>query len=347
MTMQSQALTQTQTIALCAEFIIYKAKLYSHNTILTKQKAINYLLLHQNPTLLQSFKDIRRFLRELQHNGLCSAHNLDILPRVLEFYCKKYHQKYGGFNPMMSESEFFSFFLPLTKTLKNSTLAQYTKALELFLRYLKEEKALPARSLAGMRQKFRKEKTLPSFLNTAQYHGFLTYVQDMKARTLIQKRDKLTMLLVGYTGMRTREVNNLLLENMTKDNSCYVFKVQGKCFKERYVSVKCGFIQEALEDFLHTKKQMGIATPYITQIKSTNTPSKNHIDLKPILKKLNAIQPRGNYLHLLRHSFGSFVYSKSKDIMLTQQALGHTSLASTQVYIHLNQEAHIKVAGFF
>lgn len=343
MTMQSQALTQTQTIALCAEFIIYKAKLYSHNTILTKQKAINYLLLHQNPTLLQSFKDIRRFLRELQHNGLCSAHNLDILPRALEFYCTKHY----GFNPMMSESEFFSFFLPLTKTLKNSTLAQYTKALELFLRYLKEEKALPARSLAGMRQKFRKEKTLPSFLNTTQYHGFLAYVQDMKARTLIQKRDKLTMLLVGYTGMRTREVNNLLLENMTKDNSCYVFKVQGKCFKERYVSVKCGFIQEALEDFLHTKKQMGIATPYITQIKSANTPSKNHIDLKPILKKLNAIQPRGNYLHLLRHSFGSFVYSKSKDIMLTQQALGHTSLASTQVYIHLNQEAHIKVAGFF
>lgn len=341
--MQSQTLTQAQTIALCAEFIIYKAKLYSHNTILTKQKTINYLLLHQNPALLRSFKDIRQFLRELQRNGLCSVHNLDILPRVLEFYCKKYH----GFNPMMSESEFLSFFLPLTKTLKNSTLAQYTKALELFLRYLKEEKALPARSVVGIRQKFRKEKTLPSFLNTAQYHGFLAHVQAMKTRTLIQKRDKLTILLVGYTSIRTREVNNLLLENMTKDNGCYVFKVQGKCFKERYVSVKCGFIQETLEDFLHTKKQMGITTPYITQIKSANTPSKNHIDLKPILKKLNAIQLRGNYLHLLRHSFGSFVYSKSRDIMLTQQALGHTSLASTQVYIHLNQEAHVKVAEFF
>ena len=80
---------------------------------------------------------------------------------------------------------------------------------------------------------------------------------------------------------------------------------------------------------LHTQRLAN----YLTQLRNTNTPICNHINLKPILQELQCVQTRGNYLHLLRHSFGSFVYGKSKDLILTQQVLGHSNLSSTQIYI--------------
>lgn len=209
----------------------------------------------------------------------------------------------------------------------------------MFLHYLRDEKNLQIGSLKNIKKKFAKEKTLPSFLHANQYQAFLDYVRAMPTTTLVQKRNRLTILLVGYTGMRTREVNHLLLDNISIDyaNVAYLFKIQGKGFKERIVSVKCHLIGDILEEFLQDKRSQGKTSPYLTQLRNANEPIQNHIDLKPILQELKCVQPRGNYLHLLRHSFGSFVYGKSKDLILTQQALGHTNLTSTQIYIHLNK----------
>lgn len=338
-------LSTQQAIQYCAEFICFKAKMSSHNTTLKKQKTLNYLILRQNPAHFTSFNAITSLINSLSKSGLESARGFRILVKMLAFYCDR-HQ---GFDPTMSEDEYFSFFHPLTKDLKNSTLNAYAKRLQVFLNYLRDEKDLKISSLSNIKKKFAKEKTLPSFLHANQYQAFLNYVRKMPAATLAQKRNKLTMLIVGYTGMRTREVNHLLLDNISIDhtNAVYLFKIQGKGFKERIVSIKCYLIRDILEEFLQDKKSQGKISPYLTQLRNTNTPICNHINLKPILQELQCVQTRGNYLHLLRHSFGSFVYGKSKDLILTQQVLGHSNLSSTQIYIHLNQEAHAKVAGFF
>ncbi len=43
--------------------------------------------------------------------------------------------------------------------------------------------------------------------------------------------------------------------------------------------------------------------------------------------------------HVARHTFGSMVYKNSKDILLTQKALRHTSINSTMIYVHMASEA--------
>jgi len=42
--------------------------------------------------------------------------------------------------------------------------------------------------------------------------------------------------------------------------------------------------------------------------------------------------------HTLRHSFATDLYRQTKDIRLTQKALGHANLATTQIYTHLVDE---------
>ena len=42
--------------------------------------------------------------------------------------------------------------------------------------------------------------------------------------------------------------------------------------------------------------------------------------------------------HTLRHSFASHIYSKTQDILVISKLLGHTNLATTQIYAHLHDE---------
>ena len=47
--------------------------------------------------------------------------------------------------------------------------------------------------------------------------------------------------------------------------------------------------------------------------------------------------------HMLRHSFASHVLQSSGDLCAVQEMLGHASIASTQVYTHLDFQALAKV----
>lgn len=49
--------------------------------------------------------------------------------------------------------------------------------------------------------------------------------------------------------------------------------------------------------------------------------------------------------HDLRHTFGSFVYGKTKDLRLTQKLLGHSSAATTETYTHVEQDAMREAVG--
>ena len=47
--------------------------------------------------------------------------------------------------------------------------------------------------------------------------------------------------------------------------------------------------------------------------------------------------------HMLRHSFASHVLQSSGDLRAVQEMLGHATIASTQVYTHLDFQALAKV----
>jgi len=47
--------------------------------------------------------------------------------------------------------------------------------------------------------------------------------------------------------------------------------------------------------------------------------------------------------HMLRHSFASHVLQSSQDLRAVQEMLGHASIATTQVYTHLDYQALARV----
>ena len=48
---------------------------------------------------------------------------------------------------------------------------------------------------------------------------------------------------------------------------------------------------------------------------------------------------------MLRHTFATLLYNKSKDLVLVQEALGHASLDTSRIYTHFNKERLKKAAS--
>lgn len=337
---------ESELVPIFARFCLYKAKLYNHNSISKKQKTLNYLLLGENHQYLSSFRIIHKWINEISANGLTSAKVLSYILQTIQGIMKLHNDR---FYPNMSEEEFLGYFYSLSNRLKNSTISKYVIYLDMFLRYMGENLNIKVCCLRSIKKKFAKERVLPSFLNQSQFSEFITLARNIKANSLSSKRDRLIMLLVSYTGMRTKEVWNLRHSDISKDsfNQNYVFRIYGKGAKMRLASVKINLIEKYMQDFLKTKQSLGIRTQYLFSLDNNPTPRLGSLNLKPLLQKINAMQERGNHLHLLRHSFASYVHAKTKDLPLTQEVLGHNSINTTQIYVHLNQESHNKVAQMF
>lgn len=340
--MKNKYISQGKIIDLLHEFILYKAKFYTHNTQDKKEVLICFLEIENLRQIKpKDFTELRKNVNHIGKLGVLSIYNLAYLVELVKYFISKS----GSFNPLLSKDELLDYYFSLTKKYKNNTIKRCISAYNGFCDFL-NEKGIQAIKYKGLSLRFRVQK-LPNFLNETQYNSFLDLIHSKKTESLRKLREKLIILLVAYTGIRTREVNNIKLSDIAKNNDSYVIKIQGKGSKERYVSINKNLIEETLEKFLAQKKARNIKTPYLMQLKSSNKKTKMGVDLKPYLQELDLVKDKGNYLHLLRHSFGSYVYGKTKDILLTQQSLGHASIESTQVYIHTSQEYYSRVAGLF
>jgi site-specific recombinase XerC len=53
--------------------------------------------------------------------------------------------------------------------------------------------------------------------------------------------------------------------------------------------------------------------------------------------------PPGITPHKLRHSYASELYSRSKNLRVVQENLGHSSIKTTEIYLHTDVEERKKV----
>jgi integrase/recombinase XerC len=153
-------------------------------------------------------------------------------------------------------------------------------------------------------------------------------------------RDKLIVDLFYTTGMRRSELINLLLVNV--DLASNVVKVVGKRNKERIIPVLPivsdqfkVYIQErsALDEivdgdyFFLSGKGLKLSESFVYRlINSYFSKVSEKVKKSP---------------HVLRHTFATHLLNNGADLNSVKELLGHSSLASTQVYTH-NSLAELK-----
>jgi integrase/recombinase XerC len=146
-------------------------------------------------------------------------------------------------------------------------------------------------------------------------------------------RDKLMIEMLYTTGMRRAEL--IELRDDSVDLSKRIVKVLGKRNKERQIPL--------LESVVGTIKKY-------TFVKEERFPDSDHLFVTNKGKKIYATlvyRTINDYFgkvslkvkkspHVVRHSFATHLLSEGADLNSVKELLGHSSLASTQVYTHSN-----------
>ena len=157
-------------------------------------------------------------------------------------------------------------------------------------------------------------------------------------------RDKLIIDLFYTTGVRRTELINLKLQNV--DLSKNTLKVLGKRNKERILPI-LPIISKQIDLYLSER----------TQLESIKEEEYFFLMLKGVKLNDSFVYRLINYYfsnvsekvkkspHILRHTFATHMLNNGANLNSVKELLGHSSLASTQVYTHNSLTELKKVYG--
>ena len=154
------------------------------------------------------------------------------------------------------------------------------------------------------------------------------------------RRDKLIIELLYTTGIRRSELINLKINDV--DLTGRSIKVLGKRNKERIIPLLVPTIDLFLSYFLYRNALESILDKeYVFLARSGNKIYETLVYriIKGYFSKVSSKVKRSP--HILRHTFATHLLNKGADLNSVKELLGHSSLASTQVYTH-NSIAELK-----
>jgi integrase/recombinase XerD len=148
-------------------------------------------------------------------------------------------------------------------------------------------------------------------------------------------RDRAILELFYACGTRVTELAALRLGDVHLDAG-YV-RCFGKGSKERVVPV-AGPAIGAIRDWIK-RERPGLAGDSDRLFVGRRGTSLNRVTLWRIVKKSaeRAKLSRRVYPHVLRHSFATHLVEGGADVRYVQEMLGHASIATTQVYTHVDR----------
>lgn len=168
----------------------------------------------------------------------------------------------------------------------------------------------------------------------------MALVRSVNARSTLGARMYAIVLLLLDTGIRASELCTLTIDN-TNLREGYI-KVRGKGNKERMVPIG-GATTKALLRYIQAFRPEPVGSGDSFVFLSDDATPLTYSGLAQALRRLGkAAGVNRLHAHLFRHTFAVRYLMNGGDIMTLRLILGHTTLAVTQMYLHL-AEAHIQV----
>lgn len=202
----------------------------------------------------------------------------------------------------------------------------------LFLLKIGEIEVSPLESVSSL--KFYAEKQIPM---SEEEMAELSEILDEGTGHFLEKAIIETLY---QTGMRKAELCNLFFENV--DFSSNEIKIKGKGNKERIVPIS-SVLAEILYKFTEIRKPLPESEIYFFVRENGKKLSEKFV-YSVVNSYLSMVTfKKKKSPHILRHSFATHVLNNGAEISKVKKLLGHSSLASTQVYTNGNIEQLKKV----
>lgn len=177
----------------------------------------------------------------------------------------------------------------------------------------------------------RKSITVPKVLSVDEVEKLL---DSIDVSTSLGIRDRALFEIIYSSGLRISEVSGLLIQNLyLKEGILFVL---GKGNKERLVPFGDNaklwlskWINEERPKILGRKN-----VPYVFVNYQGKQFSRKGIWKR--FQEIKALSGVESKVHTLRHSFATHLLQGGADLRSVQQLLGHSDLATTQIYTHVD-----------
>lgn len=256
-----------------------------------------------SPHTISAYKnDCQKFI------AFCLTSNItkptELTPKILtDFFCTL-HIKYA------SSSKYRTFVV-----------------LKSFLKFLKREGIITENPISSFPSP-KKWSTVPEVLSIEE----VTLLINAPSKNTIKGLKHIAILELLYgTGIRVSELCSLCLSCVNPDH----IKVFGKGRKERIVPLGSK-AKKALDVYLNHPKAIKGKFLFCNSNGNAITRQCVYIMIKEYASKIGitkSVSP-----HTLRHSYATHLMDNGADIRVIQDLLGHDSISSTEVYVHVSRK---------
>lgn len=216
-----------------------------------------------------------------------------------------------------------------TKNLAPRTVARKRASLLSISKYALKEQLIEVNAMKTIASP-KLDKPIPSFYTEDQVNKIAeTYPTDEKGL-----RDRAILELLYGSGIRLSELHSIILSDINENDR--MIKVLGKGNKERIIPIT-EYSLELINRYLSFRDTKDPKLPLFISRKGTAI-SKRQIE-RIVEKQLSTVSSaKKRSPHTLRHTFATHMLDNGADIRLVKELLGHSSLASTQIYTHVTKE---------
>lgn len=230
-------------------------------------------------------------------------------------------------------SDLYSFMSYVSNTRNNTSHARARKvaSLKSFFNYLTDKAKLLDVNPANELESPKIIKRLPRYLNIEESKQLLSSIDGEYS-----VRDYAIITLFLNCGLRLSELVGINLNNI-KNNSLTVI---GKGNKERSIPLNNACIQ-AINAYMKVRPVNGVKDKnalFISERKQRISKESVQKIVKKYIREAG-LDPQKYSTHKLRHTAATLMYKYGNvDIRALQELLGHESIATTEIYTHLDKE---------
>lgn len=220
------------------------------------------------------------------------------------------------------------------ESLAPASVSRHLASLKVFFRFLQLEGVLKDNQ-AELLTSQKLWQRIPQVLSAGEVDDLLTAPKPFDG---LWRRDRALLEMLYATGCRVSEIANLRMRDLHLDER--YAQCRGKGDKQRMTPLGTRAV-EAIETYLREEREELAARksppePYLFLSSRGRRLSRERIWelLKRYAGRVGA--PAEISPHSLRHSFATHLLAGGADLRQVQEMLGHASIATTQIYTHVD-----------
>ena len=295
----------------------------------------------------KSMDELMEQMREARNIGLIG----------INLYMSPLEKLYHYITPMRMQSlkeideEIISEFLASqTGSLSDATKKNYRMAIISFFKFIDKQNEedngtahqfrIELKNWGGLGG--RKGEKLPAHMHKDELSRFFHAIEVTEFKPYVQAKNRLLIKTIIYSGMRVSEALGLRLKDIVRDGDYFIFQIKGKGNKPRVAMIKCEHLQKDFDEWMSLRDT---AVPLLFQSRTGKPLTQAYVSYVMDKMLLQAgIRKEKNGAHMLRHTFATLLYQKNRDLVLVQEALGHSDLNTSRIYTHFDKE-RLKIAA--